>query len=142
MNFKYIALGGLSIIGALLLLLGAIFVTDVRETEWGRLPKNSRYAGVLAGLLAMWIIPIMGYVREGGRDPWTLFQLIPVPGMQQFPTPISPAGIFITWLAILGIVITIFWFAYRVLAHLPEEKEEIDEEATLPDAEGVNLKKE
>ena len=134
MDYKYVALGGLGVIGALLMLLATIFVTDVRETEWGHLPRSARYAGVLAGVLATWTVPIMGYVREGGRAPWTMYQLIPIPGMQEFPTPISPVGIFLTWLALVTIALLGMWFAFRVLAHHPEEKEEIDEEATLPEA--------
>ncbi len=137
MNYKYVALGGLSVIGAILMLIGLIFVTDVRETEWGHLPMSARYAGILAGILATWTIPIMGYVREGGRAPWVMYQLIPVPGMQQFPTPISPLGIFLTWLALVTIALLVMWFVFRVVSHHPEEKEEIDEEAPLPELEPV-----
>lgn len=133
MDYKYVALFGMAAIGALIIMLDAIFIGDIRETEWGNLPNAARYAGITAGMLSLWIIPVMGYVREGGRAPWTIYQIIPIPGGMQFPTPIAPYSIFLVWLAVLSITITAFWFAFRVIAHQPNPKEEVDEEAFLPE---------
>ncbi len=136
MDWKYIALGAFTIIGVLLTLLGAIFVSDVHTTNWGNLSRSSRYAGIMVGILGSWIVPVMGYVREGGRAPWLVYQIIPVPGMQQFPTPIHMPQIFITWAFILTLVILVFLFVSRATAYHPEAKELIDEkEESAPQPE-------
>ncbi|MGZ7134812.1 MAG: cytochrome ubiquinol oxidase subunit I [Methanobacterium sp.] len=132
MDWKYIGLGSFMIIGALLTLMGALIVSDVRQTNWGNLSRSSRYAGILIGMLGTWIIPVMGYVREGGRAPWTIYQIIPVPGMTQFPTPIPVAQIFLAWAALITLTVLIFWLVSRATAYHPEAKEKIDEEEPYP----------
>jgi len=127
MDWKYVALGSFMIIGAILTLLGAIFVSDVHSTNWGNLSRSTRWAGILVGMLGTWIVPVMGYVREGGRAPWLTYQIIPVPGMGQFPTPIPVAQIFLAWAVLITLAVLVFWFVSRATAYHPEEKERIDE---------------
>jgi cytochrome bd ubiquinol oxidase subunit I len=136
MNIKYVMLAILTILGASILMLNFIFVGDIGKTEWGKLPNAARYAAILAGILATFIIPVMGFVREGGRAPWTVYNIVPVPGgsgFLQFQTPIPPYQIVLVWIAIVSVTITIWWFVFRITAHHPEEKEEISEPAEIPE---------
>ena len=127
MDYKYFSLFALAFIGALVVMLDAIFIGDLKLSEWGNLPKAAQYAGIAAGILSIWIIPVMGYVREGGRSPWLLYQIIPVPGSMDFQTPIYVPWIVLTWIALTTLTLAIFWFTFRVIAHQPGEKEEIGE---------------
>jgi cytochrome bd-type quinol oxidase subunit 1 len=68
---------------------------------------------------------VMGYVRESARSPWTVFNTIPVPGGQAYPTPIPISNIFIVWAVVLALALAIFWFTSRVTAHHPEQAEEV-----------------
>ena len=136
MDLKYVLLGLFTIIGAVILTLDFLFIGDIGETEWGKLSNGARYAAILAGILATAIIPVMGYVREGGRAPWTVFNIVPVPGgtgFLQFQTPIPPYQIVVVWTGIITLTIAIWWFVFRITAHHPEKKEEIDEPAELPE---------
>jgi cytochrome d ubiquinol oxidase subunit I len=126
MDYKYIAIFTLVIIGVLLLTIDTVMLADPREAEWGALPKVSRFAAMMAGVLGMWIVIVMGFVRESARSPWTIYQIIPVPGGAAFVTPVPMVNIFAVWFIILMITITIFWFTSKVTAHHPEEAEEVD----------------
>jgi len=126
MDFKYVALAGLVTMGIVMLTIDAIISSDVRESEWGALSKVSRASAVFAGLLGIFIIEIMGFVRESGRSPWTVYNIIPVPpGTTQYPTPLSILNIFIVWIIISALVVTTFWLTSKVTADHPEDAEKI-----------------
>jgi cytochrome d ubiquinol oxidase subunit I len=125
MDYKYVALFALVVIGALILMLDAIMLGDVREAEWGNLSGTSRTAAIMAGVLGMWIVVVMGYVRESARSPWTVFKVIPVPGGQAYPTPIPISRIFIVWIVVMAATLLVFWFTSKVTAHHPEKAEEV-----------------
>lgn len=131
MNIKYVMLVVLVVIGALILMLDFIFSEDIGQSEWGNLSNAARYAAILAGVLATAIIPVMGYVREGGRSPWLVYNIVPVPAgahSLQFQTPIAPELIMIVWVAIIPLAITIWWLVFKITSHHPAEAEEISEE--------------
>ncbi len=125
MQYKYMALFGLVVIGAMLVMIDTIMLRNEKEGEWGNLSKASRFSAIFAGLLGMFIVIIMGYVRESGRSPWTIFGIVPVPGDQAYPTPIPMPQIFVVWALIMGLIFLIFWFVSRVTAYHPEEAERI-----------------
>jgi cytochrome bd-type quinol oxidase subunit 1 len=91
----------------------------------GNLSKTSQAAAIMSGALGMWIVIVMGYVRESARSPWLIYDIIPVPGGQTYPTPIPISRIYIVWFIILVVVTTIFWFVSKVTAHHPEKAEEV-----------------
>jgi len=126
MDYKYVAIAGLIIMGVVMLTVDAIISSDVKESDWGGLSKVSRAAAVFAGLLGIFIIEIMGYTRESARSPWTVYSIIPVPpGTTQYPTPISIVNIFAIWIIISVIVVTVFWLTSKVTAHHPEDAEKV-----------------
>jgi len=126
MDYKYVAVIGLVLMGAVMLTIDALVIGDIRESDWGLLPRAARAAAVFAGLLGIFIIEIMGFVRESARSPWTVYNIIPVqPGTSDFPTPISIIGIFCIWVLISVTVVAVFWLTSKVTAHHPEEAEEI-----------------
>lgn len=126
MDFKYVAIAGLVIMGVVMLTIDSIISSDVKESDWGGLSKVSRAAAVFAGLLGIFIIEIMGYTRESARSPWTVYNIIPVPpGTTAYPTPISILNIFAVWIIISAMVVTVFWLTSKVTAHHPEDAEEI-----------------
>jgi len=125
MSFKFIALFGLVVIGGFLVTVDTIILKNEKEGEWGRLSASARSSALLAGFLGMWIVIVMGFVRESARSPWTIFQIIPVPGGQANPTPIPLPQIFVVWTIILAMTLTIFWYASKVTAYHPEEAESI-----------------
>jgi cytochrome d ubiquinol oxidase subunit I len=125
MDYKYPSLFTLALIGALILMLDGIMLGDTKESEWGNLTDVSRYAGIMTGILGMWIVVNMGYVRESARDPWVIYGLIPVPAGETNPTPIWIGRIFIVWFLDLLVALAVFWFTSKVTAHHPEEAEEI-----------------
>lgn len=136
MDLKYATIFILTLIGALILMLDTLTVGDIQETQWGKLSKPSRYSAIIAGLLSTAILPVMGYVREGGRSPWTIFQIVPVPGGKgflQFQTPIPPYEILAIWIGIILWFFFIVYFVFRITAHNPEKTEEIDEPLDLPE---------
>jgi cytochrome bd-type quinol oxidase subunit 1 len=68
----------------------------------------------------------MGFVREAGRSPWTVYNIIPVPpGTEQYPTPLTVVNVFGVWIIISAIVVSAFWFVSKVTAHHPEDAEKI-----------------
>jgi len=125
MMYKYMALFGIVLIAALLVMLDTIILRKEKEAEWGEMTSGSRSSAVFAGLLGMWIVIVMGYVRESARSPWTIFDIIPVPGGQAYPTPIPLPQIFVVWGLVLVLLVGIFWFTSKVTAYHPEEAEHI-----------------
>jgi len=125
MGIKYIALLGLMIIGILVVAIDIKMLKKMKEGEWGRLSNVSRYAGILAGVVGMFIVIVMGYVRESARAPYTIFGILPVEGSSTHPTPIAIDRLFIVFGLILITVIAVFWFTSKVTAHHPEEAEKI-----------------
>ncbi len=125
MDFKYAAIFTLVIIGSAMLIIDTIAIGAIRESEWGNLSKTSRAAAIMSGGLGMWIVIVMGYVRESARSPWLIYNMIPVPGNQSYPTPIPISRIYIVWFIILVVVATVFWLVSKVTAHHPEKAEEV-----------------
>ncbi len=125
MSFKFIALFILIAIGAIALGIDLVMLRAQPQVEWGHLSEASRSFLSLAGLLGMAIIVVMGYVRESARSPFTIAQIIPVPGGQSYPTPIPVAQIVIVWIIVLVFVVSVFWFTSRVTAEHPEKAEEV-----------------
>ncbi len=125
MGIKYIALLGLMIIGILIVAIDIKMLKKMKEGEWGRLSKISRYAGILAGVVGMFIVVVMGYTRESARAPYTIFGILPVPGASTNPTPIAIDRIFIVFGIVLFTVIAVFWFTSKVTAHHPEKAEKL-----------------
>jgi cytochrome d ubiquinol oxidase subunit I len=126
MVYKYIALFMISIIAALVVGSATFILGNLEEPDWGNMGRSPRAAAVLSAVLAMWIIITMGFVRESARSPWTLFQIIPVPGGTAYPTPISVWNMSLIWFGLLGFVLAIFWFISKVTAEHPEAVEEIE----------------
>jgi cytochrome bd-type quinol oxidase subunit 1 len=67
----------------------------------------------------------MGFVRESARSPFLIYQIIPVPGGQSYPTPIPVAQIVLVWIVVLVMVVAVFWFTSKVTAEHPEQAEEV-----------------
>ncbi|MEJ2250342.1 MAG: cytochrome ubiquinol oxidase subunit I, partial [Candidatus Lokiarchaeota archaeon] len=125
MAIKYLALLIMLIIGILVVAIDVKMLRKMKEGEWGKLSNVSRYAGILTGVIGMFIVIVMGYVRESSRAPYTIFGILPVPGMSMNPTPIAVDRIFIVFGVILLMIILIFWFTSKVTAHHPEEMDKI-----------------
>jgi cytochrome bd ubiquinol oxidase subunit I len=125
MSYKLVALFTLICIGAIVLGIDLIMLKDPAKVEWGNLSATSRSAAMIAGVLGMWIIIVMGFVRESARDPWLVNGIIPVPGGQMYQTPIAVTQIFIIWFIITAGTIVIFWFTSKVTAEHPEVAEEV-----------------
>jgi cytochrome bd-type quinol oxidase subunit 1 len=125
MSYKLVALFILICIGATVLGIDVIMLKDPVKVEWGNLSATSRSAALIAGVLGMWILIVMGFVRESSREPWLVNGIIPVPGGQAYPTPIPVTGIFAVWFIITAGTIVIFWFVSKVTAEHPEMAEEV-----------------
>jgi cytochrome d ubiquinol oxidase subunit I len=125
MMFKYLALLSLMMIGILILAIDMKMLKKMEEGEWGRLSDTSRYAGILSGILAMFIVIVMGYTRESARAPYTIFGILPMPHSSTNPTPIAIDRIFIVWGIIMILVIIVFWYTSKVTAHHPEAAEQL-----------------
>jgi cytochrome d ubiquinol oxidase subunit I len=125
MSYKLVALLILIAIGAVVLGIDLIMLREPKLVEWGNLSDTSRNAGILAGIFGLSIVIVMGYVRESARSPWTIFQIVPVPGGQSYPTPIPAYQIFVVWIFIIALTMAVFWFTSRVTAEHPEEAEEV-----------------
>ena len=123
MPYKYVALFAISLSCAFLLFIDVVYLSAYREAEWGNLPRASRAAAAIAGFAGMWLLIVMGYIRESGRAPWTIFNVVPVPGGQLYPTPLSLTAIFIIWAALLSMALAVYWFTSRVTARHPERQE-------------------
>ena len=125
MGIKYIALLGLMIVGILVVAIDIKMLKKMKEGEWGKLSNVSRYAGIFAGVFGMFIVIVMGYVRESARAPYTIFGILPVEGSSVSPTPIAIDRLFIVFGLIMLTVIAVFWFTSKVTAHHPEEAEKL-----------------
>ncbi len=125
MIYKYMALIVMIVIGSLVLMIDIFILGDFREKDWGNIPKTARIAGIFTGIWGMWLVIAMGFVRESARSPWLVYNVVPVPGGQDYPTPISMWNIFIVWLIILAFTMTAFWFVSKVTAEHPETAEEV-----------------
>ena len=125
MSYKLIALFVLIVIGAFTFGIDLIMLREPGIVEWGALSNTSRYAAILAGMLGIFIVVVMGYVRESARSPWIMYNIIPVPGGQTYPTPIPAYQMFVVWAIIIALVMAIFWYTSRVTAEHPEEAEEV-----------------
>lgn len=125
MAYKYIGLGILILIGVAMLTIDLLMLRKYKENHWGDLSKAARSSLILSGLLGIFVILVMGFVRESARSPWTFYQIIPVAGGQAYPTPLRLENIFAVWF-LISIVITVsFWLVSKATAHHPEKKEQI-----------------
>ncbi len=125
MDYKYIALYGIAFMGAAIVMLDTILLTsEEKEGAWGYLTKGSWISGLVAGLLGTAIVNVMGFVREAGRAPWTLYNIIPV--SHNTPTPIPPLLIALVWIISIGIAWIIFWNVSKVTAYHPETEERVE----------------
>jgi cytochrome bd ubiquinol oxidase subunit I len=125
MSYKLVALAILVLIGTFAFAIDLIMLREPGIVEWGELSDTSRYSAILAGFLGIFIVLVMGYVRESARSPWTVYKIIPVPGGQAYPTPIPAYQMFVVWAIIIALVMTIFWYTSRVTAEHPERAEEV-----------------
>jgi cytochrome bd-type quinol oxidase subunit 1 len=126
MSLKYIALGVLILIGVALLAIDVLILGKPKERHWGDLSYASRGYLIFSGLLGIFIILIMGFVRESARDPWTISQIIPVAGGMNIKTPLSLGNIFMVWVLASSIILIAFWLTSKATAHHPEKAEEIE----------------
>ncbi len=125
MSYKLAALFILIVIGAFAFGIDLVMLREPGTVEWGALSDTSRHAAILAGILGIFIVAVMGYVRESARSPWVVYKIIPVPGGQSYPTPIPAYQMFVVWAIIISLVMVIFWFTSRVTAEHPEKAEEV-----------------
>ena len=123
MSYKLTALLLLVAMGAITLAIDFLRLREPAGTEWGNLSPVSRSAALIAGVLGMWIVVVMGYVRESARSPWLINNIIPVPGGQAYPTPVPAGQIFAVWLIITSLTLVIFWLTSKVTAEHPEQAE-------------------
>jgi cytochrome bd-type quinol oxidase subunit 1 len=126
MWLKYIALGTLILNGVALLTIDIFVLGKRKEDHCGDLSYAARGCLILSGLLGIFIILIMGFVRESARDPWTISQIIPVAGGMNIKTPLSLGNIFIVWVISSVIILVAFWLTSKATAHRPEKAEEIE----------------
>ena len=120
MEYKYAALTALVVIGIATLIADFTVLRRRLDQALGQLSRTSQIAAVMVGILGMWIVLVMGDLREASRAPWVVFKVIPTPGEGMYHTPISPSSIFVIWtVATIGVLI-ILWFAARVTAQHPE----------------------
>ena len=114
MDYKYISLFTVSVISSFFVGSAAFILGNFKnEPDWGNLGRSPRVAAILSGILAMWIIITMGFVRESARAPWTFYDIIPVPGGTAYPTPLSVWNIVLVWAGVLAFVTTVFWLVFN-----------------------------
>ena len=94
--------------------------------DWGQLSEISKYAGILTGILGMWIVIVMGYIRESARAPYLIYNIISVYSSDNHLTPFSLDKIFIVWGLVLVTVMIAFWLTSKVITHHPEKVKELD----------------
>jgi len=122
MKFKYIALGVLAVVSAVVVFIDTRVLKDRKEKDWGKISRSSKASAIFAGVLGMWVVMAMGFVRESARQPWVIWNIIPVPGGTAYPTPISLWSAFIIWGILLGVFLIIFWFLSKVTAEQPSKE--------------------
>ena len=140
MKYKYVALGLLSFVSISVIAIDSIILKNEREDDWGNLPKSSKVAAIFAGILGMWIVMAMGFVRESARAPWLVWNIIPIAGGTAYPTPISFSFIFIIWGGLLIFFLAAFWYVSKVTsesppkpgAGLPKASESEEDESNQP----------
>jgi cytochrome bd-type quinol oxidase subunit 1 len=125
MAYKYIALGALILIGVAILTIDLFLLRKPNEGHWGDLTYAARGCLIFIGLLGIFIILIMGFVRESARAPWTVSQIIPVAGGMNYPTPLTIENILFVWIFVTLIILATFWITSKATAHHPEKAEEI-----------------
>ena len=125
MRYKYIALGILILIGTAILSIDMVLLKRWKEPHWGNLTFAGRSSLILSGFLGIFIIEVMGFVRESARAPWTMSQIIPIAGGAGYPTPLSLQNIFGVWFLSIAVVLLAFWVTSRATAHHPEKAEEV-----------------
>lgn len=136
MRYKYGALFGLAAIAGILMIIDAVVLTrEEKEGEWGYLTRGSMAAGLFAGICGTAIVNVMGYVREAGRAPWTMWEIIPV--SHNTPTPIPPLQILGVWIISLAISWLILWTVSKVTAYHPETKEQVQVEQHVQEQGGL-----
>lgn len=128
MIYKYIALAVLSVVSIIVVIIDVFTLGVAKEQDWGNLHRSSRISGIFAGVLGMWIVMTMGFVRESARAPWTIWKIIPVPGGMNDPTPISLGSIFIVWGILLAFLLAVFWYVSKVTAEVTVKHHEEPEE--------------
>ena len=126
MRYKYIALGILILIGTAMLTIDIFILGKWKEKRWGDLSFAGRSSLILSGLLGIFIIEVMGYVRESARDPFTISQIIPVAGGVGYTTPLALENIFAVWFISMIVIVVAFVLVSRATAHHPEKAEEVE----------------
>jgi cytochrome bd ubiquinol oxidase subunit I len=121
MNLKYVSMGVLVSVGALLVGMDLVFLSNLKEEEWGSLNRGARGALVLTGFFSIFIVLIMGFFRESARQPWLYYGIIPVANAIQFPTPLLLVNVFGVWVVAMIMLMIAFWFTSRATAYHPEE---------------------
>ena len=96
-----------------------------KEARWGDLTFAGRSSLILSGFLGIFIIEVMGFVRESARDPWTISQIIPVAGGASYSTPLTLQNIFGVWFLSIAVILIAFWITSKATAHHPEKAEEM-----------------
>ncbi len=127
MLYKYFAMIALSAIAAAILGIDSRNFRKMEEEEWGKLSLTSRFAGVLAGIIGIFLVVVMGYTRESARSPYVIYEILPFPMGESHPTPIAVGRIFLVWGIILALILLVFWFVSRTTAHQPKELEKLYE---------------
>ncbi len=125
MRYKYVALGIIILIGTAILSIDMVLLKRWKEPHWGNLTFAGRSSLILSGFLGIFIIEVMGFVRESARAPWTMSQIIPVAGGASSPTPLTLQNIFGVWFLSIAVVLLAFWVTSRATAHHPEKAEEV-----------------
>ena len=125
MRYKYIALGILILIGTAMLTIDVFILGKWKEARWGDLSFAGRSSLILSGLLGIFIIEVMGFVRESARDPFTFSQIIPVAGGVGYTTPLALENILGVWFVSMIVIVVAFILVSRATAHHPEKAEEV-----------------
>ena len=126
MRYKYVALGILILIGTTMLTIDIFILRKWKEARWGNLSYAGRSSLILSGILGIFIIEVMGFVRESAREPFTFSQIMPVAGGMGYETPLSIGNIFGVWFISVIVIVVSFILVSRATAHHPEKAEEIE----------------
>ena len=126
MSYKLVALFILITMGAITLAIDFLRLKEPSQTEWGNISPVARSAAMIAGVIGVWIVVVMGYVRESARSPMARKQHYSRSGRAGLSRPRFLSGqIFAVWLIITSLTLAIFWFTSKVTAEHPEKAEEI-----------------
>ena len=116
MSFKYIALFVMILIGLITFIVIQRLNKVNQKEAWGKLSQPSRMSGFVAGIVGMWLVVVMGFIRESDRAPYIINQIIP---MMANPVPISITSIFIIWVVITTVAFFLFWIASKASMYRP-----------------------